>query len=59
MCIQTWDNVRGFSKEFLDMKTWGGEDWDIIDGAIKGGLEMERKRSPWIYYYYHIKAGMW
>ena len=46
-------NVRGFSKEFLDMKTWGGEDWNIIDGAIEGGS------TPWIYHYYHTNAGMW
>ena len=53
MYIQTWDDVRGFSKQFFDMKTWGGEDWDIIDDAIKGGS------TPWIYHYYQTKAGMW
>ena len=56
---QDWDNFGGFSKEFLKKTTWGGEDWDIIDGAVKGGLEIERKRSPWIYHYYHSKKGMW
>ena len=50
MYIQTWDNVRGFSKEFLDM---GRRELAIIDGAIKGGS------TPWIYHYYHAKAGMW
>ena len=59
MYKQDWDNFGGFSKEILGKKTWGGEDWDIIDGAVKGGLEIERKRSPWIYHYYHTKAGMW
>ena len=56
---QDWDNFGGFSKDFLNKITWGGEDWDIIDGAVKGGLEIERKRSPWIYHYYHSKKGMW
>ena len=59
MYKQDWDNFGGFSEEFLDKKTWGGEDWDIIDSAVKGGLEIERKRSPWIYHYYHTKDGMW
>ena len=30
-----------------------GEDWDIIDGAVKGGLEIEHKRAPWIFHYQH------
>ena len=56
---QDWDNFGGFSKEFRYKTTWGSKDWDIIDGAVKGGLEIERKRSPWIYHYHHSKKEMW
>ena len=44
--ITSGDFQRNFS-------TWSGENWHIIDGAIKGGS------FPWIYHYYHAKAGMW
>ena len=54
---QDWENFGGFSKEFRYKTTWGSKDWDIIDGAVKGGLEIERKRSPWFYHYYHSKKG--
>ena len=56
---QDWQNFGGFSADFIDKVTWGGEDWDLIDNAVKGGLEIERKRSPWVYHYYHSKKGMW
>ena len=54
-----WDRFGGFSNRFVNKVTWGGEDWDIIDGVVKSGLEIERKRCPWVYHYYHTKAGMW
>ena len=56
---QDWDNFGGFSPAFLQKTTWGGEDWDLVDNAVKGGLEIERRRSPWVYHYYHVKSGMW
>ncbi|XP_044184982.1 beta-1,4-N-acetylgalactosaminyltransferase 3-like isoform X1 [Acropora millepora] len=59
MYKQDWDNFGGFSPAFLQKTTWGGEDWDLIDNAVKGSLEIERNRSPWVYHYYHVKAGMW
>ena len=59
MYKEDWEKFGGFSKRFHNKVTWGGEDWDIIDGAVKGGLEIERKRSPAVYHYYHTKAGMW
>ena len=63
MYKQNWDNSGGFSKDFFNKKTWGGEDWDITDGAVKvtvkGGLKIERKRCLWICHYYHTKVGMW
>ena len=46
-----WENFGGFSQDFRDKETWGGEDWDLIDSAVKGGLEIERKRSPCVYHY--------
>ena len=56
---QDWEDFGGFSKEFMKKVTWGGEDWDIIDSAVKGELEIERKRAPWVYHYFHSKKGMW
>lgn len=56
---QDWESFGGFSHDFMHKITWGGEDWDIIDSAVKGGLEIERKRSPWVYHYFHSKKGMW
>ena len=45
---QDWDNFGGFSKEFRYKTT-----------SVKGGLEIERKHSPWIYHYHHSKKEMW
>ena len=59
MYKRDWETFGGFSQGFFNKVTWGGEDWDIIDGAVKGGLEIERKRAPWIYHYHHTKDGMW
>ena len=59
MYKQDWNDCGGFSPRFLQKTTWGGEDWDLIGNAVKGGLEVERNRSPWVYHYYHVKAGMW
>ena len=59
MYKQDWQNFGGFSKAFMNKTRWGGEDWDIIDSAVKGGLEIEHKRCPWIYHYKHDKTGMW
>ena len=56
---EDWEKFGGFSTLFDNKVTWGGEDWDMIDGAVKGGLEIERKRSAAVYHYYHTKAGMW
>ena len=56
---EDWDKFGGFSKDFETKVTWGGEDWDLIDGAVKSGLEIERTRCPKIYHYYHSKTGMW
>lgn len=54
-----WKTFGGFSEDFRNKITWGAEDWDLIDRAVKGGLEIERKRSPWVYHYHHTKDGMW
>ena len=59
MYKQDWENIGGFSQDFRYKETWGGEDWDLIDSAVKGGLEIERKRSPSVYHYHHSKEGMW
>lgn len=59
MYKQDWHNFGGFSQAFSNKSTWGGEDWDIIDNAVRSGLEIERKRSQFVYHYHHSKAGMW
>ena len=59
MYKEDWENFGGFSASFSNKTTWGAEDWDLIDRAVRGGLEIERKRSPWVYHYHHSKAGMW
>ena len=59
MYKQDWNDCGGFSTGFLRKTAWGGEDWALIDKAVKGGLEIERTRSPWVYHYYHAKAGTW
>lgn len=59
MYKQDWHNFGGFSQAFNNKSTWGGEDWDIIDNAVRSGLEIERKRSQFVYHYHHSKAGMW
>ncbi|XP_022782358.1 beta-1,4-N-acetylgalactosaminyltransferase 3-like [Stylophora pistillata] len=56
---EDWDKFGGFSKDFETKVTWGGEDWDLVDGAVRSGLEVERTRCPSIYHYYHSKKGMW
>ena len=52
---QDWQNFGGFSKVCINKESWGGEDWNLIDSAV----EIEQKRSPWIYHYKHDKRGMW
>lgn len=59
MYKEDWKNFGGFSASFSTKTTWGAEDWDLIDRAVRGGLEIERKRSPWVYHYHHSKVGMW
>lgn len=59
MYKQDWHNFGGFSQAFSNKSTWGGEDWDIIDNAVRSGLEIERKRSQFVYHYRHSKVGMW
>ena len=56
MYKEDWDRFGGFSEQTF---AWGGEDWDIIDGIVKQGLEIERMRDPWVFHYYHSKFGMW
>ena len=59
MYKEDWQNFGGFSEAFMKKESWGGEDWDIVDNAVKGGLEIERKRASWVYHYKHDKKGMW
>ena len=46
MYKRDWESFGGFSEKFLNKD------------AVKGGLEIERKRAPWIFHYQHTKAEM-
>ena len=35
MYKRDWESLEGFSEKILNKDTCGGEDWDIIDGAVK------------------------
>ena len=46
--------LRRVFKKIPQQSHVGWEDWDMIGGAVKEGLEIERKRAPWIFHHWNV-----
>jgi len=58
VCKSDWDRFKGMDTESYKTK-WGGEDWDLVDRALRVQMEIEHLRIPRLYHHHHSKKGMW
>ncbi|KAK3738436.1 hypothetical protein QZH41_017073, partial [Actinostola sp. cb2023] len=53
-----WDRIGGLDEETYKNK-WGGEDWDLMEKVVGGGLEYERLKHFNMFHFKHSRKGMW
>ena len=50
-----FDRIGGMDVQTF--KQWGGEDWELLDRVLMWGMEVERRKVPAFYHFYHKPLG--
>ena len=50
-----FDRIGGMDVQTF--KQWGGEDWELLDRVLMSGMEVERRKVPAFYHFYHKPLG--